>query len=69
MNHASGNDVYNDRILLTPYEDEYSQLTSYEYSELSTPYFSDLVPNCVLIVKPCFSMFKKMGMVNFKKAP
>ena len=32
VNHASGNDdVYNDRILQMPYEDEYSQLTSYEY--------------------------------------
>jgi hypothetical protein len=32
VNHASGNDdVYNDRILQMPYEDEYSQLTSFEY--------------------------------------
>ena len=31
VNQASGNDIYNDRILQTPYEDEYSQLTPYEY--------------------------------------
>ena len=31
VNHASSNNIYNDRILQTPYEDEYSQLTPYEY--------------------------------------
>ena len=31
VNQASGNDIYKDRILQTPYEDEYSQLTPYEY--------------------------------------
>ena len=31
VNHASGNNIYNDRILQTPYKDEYSQLTPYEY--------------------------------------
>lgn len=31
MNHASCDEDYDDRIVQMPYEDEYSQLTSYEY--------------------------------------
>lgn len=31
MNHASCDEDYDDRIIQMPYEDEYSQLTSYEY--------------------------------------
>jgi len=31
VNRVSGDEDYNDRIVQTPYEDEYSQLTPYEY--------------------------------------